>query len=243
MNKIKLVVFDMAGTTVRDDHEVESCIFGAAEATGLEVSWDRVHEMNGLPKKQVFEMLWAEAIGADHPDFESNVETSFSVFRKILEDFYRTEPVSPTEGAVETITWLRSQGIKVALNTGFYREVANIILKRLQWDQGLDKHYLGGPESFIDLSVTPTETNERGRPNPDMIQYAMQKLGIVDPTEVIKIGDAPVDVEEGKAAGCLLTLAVLNGVHTREELEAASPDGLLESTGELRFFLEERGLN
>ncbi|MFN6067079.1 MAG: phosphatase, partial [Pseudanabaena sp.] len=41
MSKIKLVVFDMAGTTVRDDREVEQCFMQAAANTGLQAPTDR----------------------------------------------------------------------------------------------------------------------------------------------------------------------------------------------------------
>lgn len=240
MKKIRLVVFDMAGTTIRDNHEVESCIFEAALLTGLDISPNRVHDMNGLPKRLVFETLWKDVIGASHPDYPGKVEKSYEAFREILERHYRTEPVHPTEGAVETLGWLRSIGIKIAFNTGFYREVADIILRRLGWDKGLDEKYSGG--DLIDLSVTPSETGGKGRPHPDMILYAMDMLGISDPKEVVKIGDAPVDILEGKAAGCRLSLGLTNGCHRREELEAVLPDGLLGSLHELKAFLEGRKL-
>lgn len=242
MNQFKLAIFDMAGTTVRDEREVESCIYEAALITGLQTTWSRVHEMNGIAKKLVFETLWKEAIGKEHPDYLAKVEESYATFREILEEHYLTQPVLPTEGAIETINWLRSKGVKIALNTGFYREVANIILGRLGWDQGLDERYMGSEGSFIDLSVTPSETGGKGRPHPDMIHYAMKMLDVERPVEVIKIGDAPVDILEGKSAGCLLTLGLTNGCHSRGELEAVIPDGLLDSLHELRSFLETRAM-
>ena len=39
---IELVVFDMAGTTVQDRHEVEMCFLEAASHTGLSVTPERV---------------------------------------------------------------------------------------------------------------------------------------------------------------------------------------------------------
>jgi phosphonatase-like hydrolase len=242
MPRIQLVVFDMAGTTVQDHHEVEDCIYRAAQASGLIVSRDRVHDMNGLQKRRIFELLWADVLPVDHPEFAARVDHSYATFRQILEEHYRTAPVLPAEGAEEVIQWLRAGGVKVALNTGFYRKVANIILGRLGWDKGLDERYRGSLDAFIDLSVTPTETGERGRPHPDMILHAMKELGVQDPKKVIKVGDVPVDIQEGRNAGCLLSLGVTNGVGSREELEAEAPDGLLKTIGELKFFLEERGL-
>ena len=75
-----------------------------------------------------------------------------------------------------------------------------------------------------------------------MILHAMKVLEVQDPRKVVKVGDVPVDIREGRNAGCLLSLGVTNGVGSREELEAEMPDGLLDTTGALRLFLEERKL-
>ena len=57
MSLIELVVFDMAGTTVQDHHEVEMCFIEAATKTGLTVSPERVLALQGYSKKYVFELL------------------------------------------------------------------------------------------------------------------------------------------------------------------------------------------
>jgi phosphonatase-like hydrolase len=225
---IELVVFDMAGTTVQDDQTVENCFYEAAVQTGLEVSRRRINAMQGIAKRSVIETFWAETIGKDHPEYIAKVDATYRLFCELLENHYLTHPVVPTEGALETFTWLRSKGVKIALTTGFYRKVTNIILQRLGWDQGLDANYRGNGHSVIDLSLTPDET-ERGRPHPDMILKAMEILGISDPKKVINIGDTPSDLQSGRAAGCLLSLGVTNGSHTREELLQYENDGLLDS--------------
>lgn len=238
MDPIKLVVFDMAGTTVRDNHEVEECFYQAALRTGLDPDRKRINAMHGIPKRIVIETFWKDLLPPDHPEFESKVEGTFAVFRELLENNYRTQPVVPTEGAIEMFAWLKSRGIKIALNTGFYREVVNIILNRLGWDKGLNEQYIGHRNSVIDLSLTPTETGGKGRPDPDMILKAMEIFGITDPRQVAKIGDTPSDLQEGKLAGVGLNLAVVTGSHTREELEVHENDGLLNHLGELRAFLD-----
>ena len=237
MKQVKLVVFDMAGTTVMDNQDVENAFYEAALATGLITSRRRINAMHGIPKRIVIETLWEESIGRQHPDFQTNVAETFATFKEFLEHRYRSHPVYPTKGTLQIFAWLRSKGIKIALNTGFYREVANIILHRLGWDKGLDENYMNG--EVIDLSVTPDETGGKGRPHPDMILKAMEMLGIEDPKQVVKIGDTPVDLMEGNAANCLLSLAVTNGTHTREELLAYDNDGLLNSMADLKNFLSE----
>jgi phosphonatase-like hydrolase len=234
MSSIQLVIFDMAGTTVQDNNEVLHCFLEAAAATGLQASPAQVNPMMGWSKKRVFQTLWHQQIGEHNPDYLANVEASYVKFKVLLEDHYCTQKVEPTEGCLEVFEWLRSHQIKIALNTGFYREVTDIILHRLGWDQGLNHEYIGTEASPIQVSVTPSEIyNSEGRPAPYMIQKAMYKLSIQDPQTVAVIGDTPADLEAGFNAYCGLVLGVTNGTHTQEELQQYSNHGLLKSLQEL----------
>lgn len=235
MVKVELVVCDMAGTTVKDENEVQRCFMEAADATGLQADPAKVQFMMGWSKRLVFETLWRDQIGADHPVYSTRVDASFEKFKTLLEDHYRAQPVEPTEGCLELFDWLKSQGIKIALTTGFYRAVTNIILERLGWDRGLDSNYVGSSNSLIQVSVTPSEIyNSEGRPAPFMIQKAMYRLGIVNPKTVINIGDTPSDMESGFNAHCLLSLGITNGTHAKEQLALYPHDGLLSSLYELK---------
>lgn len=239
LSTIQLVVLDMAGTTVRDNDEVLLCFSEACVREGITADKKRLNALMGVSKLEVFQMLWREQLGAavSQEDVENKAQQTFHTFRQILEDYYHTNPVEPTEGALEVFAWLRSKGIKFALNTGFYREVTDIILGKLGWLEGLDENYVGGPGSVIDFSISSDQVL-RGRPEPYMVQKAMEVFGVTDPKRVIKVGDTPVDLEEGRRAGCLLSLAVVNGTHSREALEKLDNDGLLSSLRELPALLE-----
>jgi len=185
----------------------------------------------------VFRTLWSEQLGADHPLVEANAQRSFAFFRQILESYYLENPMAPAPGALETFAWLKDQGIRIALNTGFYRTVTDILLQSLGWDLGLDDHRRGNGQGLIDVSVTSDEVPS-GRPAPDMILRAMQLMDLQDPLRVLAIGDTPSDLLAGRAAGCRLSLGVCNGSHTRGQLAAFPQDGLLEDLHALRPFLE-----
>lgn len=234
MLNIQLAVFDMAGTTVKDEGEVQRCFFAAAHQTGLAADAKEINAMMGWSKKLVFQTLWKQQIGADHADYSEKVEASFAYFREVLEEHYRKQPVEPTEGCLEAFAWLKSRRIKIALNTGFYREVTGIILQRLGWDQGLNEQYIGSAESIVQASITPSEIfNSEGRPAPFMIQKAMYRLAVKDPRQVVHIGDTPTDIECGFNANCLASFGVTNGSHTKEELSPYPNSGLLNSLHEL----------
>jgi phosphonatase-like hydrolase len=106
---------------------------------------------------------------------------------------------------------LRRAGIRVALDTGFSRDILNVVLDRVGWREG---------ETF-DISIASDEV-DRGRPHPDLIHHAMARAGVVAPGAVVKVGDTPADLLQGHAAKCGLVVGVTHGTHTRAELR--SPD-------------------
>ncbi len=232
MTDIELVVFDMAGTTVKDNREVEGCFAEACEATGLIVSEERILQLQGYAKREVFQLLWGEQI-QDPIELNERVDFSYGQFCEILENHYLSHDILPTENCLEVFETLRLNHIKIALTTGFYRKVTNIILSKLGWMDGLNDDYLKtGGQTPVDISVTPSEV-QAGRPQPFMIQRAMKYLGISDPYRVIKVGDTPVDLQEGYNAKCWRSLAVTNGTHTYQQLANYENDGLLNSLADL----------
>jgi len=236
MSNYDLVVFDMAGTTIHDDDEVSMCFLAAAKETELDTTPEKILSMMGWSKRLVFQTLWTEILGEGHPEIESRTDNSYDAFRRILEHHYETMPVKPTVGCLDCFQWLHENKIKIALTTGFYRKVTDIILSRVGWDTDLDKNYVGNSDSIIQASIA-SDMVPNGRPAPDMIQRAMSLLGVTDSNRVVKIGDTPSDLQAGKNAGCRLSLGLTNGSHSRSELESEPNDGLLNSLAELKDML------
>jgi phosphonatase-like hydrolase len=183
-------------------------------------------------------MLWVELLGEKHPELSEYVDISYTEFCSILEDHYLEHDIFPTEGCLEIFEYLKSQDIKIALTTGFYRKVANIILGKLGWLKGLDQHYKSDGTGIINVSITPDDVL-KGRPEPYMIQKAMEVLGVKDPQRVINIGDTPSDLKSGLRAGVRLSLGVTNGTHTRSQLNIHRNDGLLPNLLALKPIIEE----
>jgi phosphonatase-like hydrolase len=237
MSSIELVVFDMAGTTVQDRHEVEMCFIEAASHTGLNVTPERVLALQGYSKIYVFELLWVEMIGENNPDLKGFIQNSYQVFCEILEKHYSSNAIFPTDGCLEIFDFLKSKNVKIALTTGFYRKVANIILGKLGWLGGLNEQYIGNESTIIQASVASDEV-AKGRPEPLMIQKAMKLLEVHNVNSVINIGDTPSDLKSGIRAGCRMSLGVTNGTHTRSQLSIHRNDGLLNNITELKQFIK-----
>ena len=233
---IQLVIFDMAGTTVADDHEVETCFAEAAVQTGLRVSAERILAMQGMAKRHVFDVLWRDQLAHPTADTTRYVDKSYQRFTEILEEHYQTQSVTPTEGCLEAFAFLHKQGIPIALTTGFYRKVTDIVLYRLGWLDGLNEHYLGTAETIIQASIASDEV-EQGRPKPLMIQEVMHRLGVSDLKSVVNIGDTPVDLQSARAAGVGHNLGLTNGTHSRAQLTPHPHHQLLNSLLELPDYI------
>jgi phosphonatase-like hydrolase len=217
MNNIKLVVFDIAGTTVQDTGNVAKAFIDAFGEFNMEIPADTVNHVMGFRKIDAIKMLV--------PD-ESNsalIEQIHEAFTRNMLNLYTSDPdLKPLPYAEEIFQQLKQKGIKIALNTGFTRIITNAILKRLQWNT---------PE-MIDIVICSDEVPD-GRPQPYMIQNIMQQMKMTDSKAVVKVGDTKVDVEEGRNAGCGLVVSVTTGAYTREELELYQPDHIIDSLAEL----------
>ena len=217
---IELVVFDMAGTTLYDGDAVSDCFCAALKAVGVIPDRAAVNLVMGLHKPEAIRRLLAAA-GRPH----ENVDAIHADFVARMIRYYADDPaVREIPGAAATFAELRRAGVRVALNTGFGRAIVDVILRRLDWT---DK---------IDASIASDEA-PRGRPHPDMIQVLMTRLGISDASHVAKVGDTPIDLQEGKNAGCGLVVGVTTGAFTRAQLEAHPHSHILESVRDIPALL------
>jgi phosphonatase-like hydrolase len=236
IKNVEMIVFDMAGTTVTDKNEVEHCFLEAVKQTGIETDLDEINAMMGWSKLTVFETLWRRQLeGAPAKEIAAKIENSYNIFTEILEGHYLSSEVLPTKGCVEIFEFVKKENIQLALTTGFYRKVTDIILQKLGWDEGLDGDYKG--KGLINASISSDQVKS-GRPAPFMVFRAMELCGISDVRKIIKIGDTPSDLAEGKNAGCKLSLGVTNGTHTESQLKQYENDGLYKDLLDFRQFLE-----
>ncbi len=217
MMNIELVVFDMAGTTVNDDDSVSRCLRSSLAAAGLEVTGAQVNAVMGLPKPSAIAILIEQSGSRD--ELRNQVDAIHDDFVSRSIAFYSDDPsVYEVPGASRVFEVLKRSGIRVALNTGFNRSIARVILDRLGWSQS----------TTIDATICSDEV-KRGRPHPDMIQALMTRFGIGDTQRVAKVGDTPADLQEGASAGCGLVVGVTGGTHSRRELEAYPHSSLIET--------------
>ena len=220
----KLVVLDMAGTTVADDDAVAIAFQKAFAAHGHEIAASDVRPLMGYKKtyaiKRVLELSDVEAD-------EALIEKIHEKFVAEMIDHYKASPaVMPSSGAEEILAWFKENGISVAMNTGFPKVIADVIMTRFQWkDRNLVDDYIASDEVQL------------GRPYPYMIRHLMHNAGIDNPQDVVKVGDTEVDINEGRNAGCGMVIGITSGAFTREELSKYQPDFIIDDLRELRTLI------
>lgn len=216
---IRMVVFDMAGTTVDEKNVVYKTVRSAINEKGFDFSLDEVlAEAAGKEKLQAIKSVLASKGITD----EKLAGEMFTNFVAQLDEAYRTQEITEQPNATKLFRALRSMGIFVVLNTGYNKQTAESLVEKIGWQQGVD----------YDVLVTASDVAEN-RPRPDMILLAMGELGITDPAQVIKVGDSTIDVEEGQNAGCRINVGITTGAHTYEQLQTASPTFIINNLIEL----------
>jgi phosphonatase-like hydrolase len=221
MRAIDLVVFDMAGTTVEDGGQVGDAFRGALAERGMALDDEALRAWRGASKREVLRHFVEEQFGRDDADNDRRIELAYAAFRRHLERNYAERGVRAVAGAEGTFAWLRERGIGVALTTGFYRQVTEIILRALGWQPG----------GIIDVSVCSDEV-ARGRPAPYMIFRAMEATGVVDVRRVIKVGDTALDLQAGTNAGVRGVVGVLSGSQTVDQLGRVTHTHLVSSVAD-----------
>lgn len=225
MNDIKMVVLDMAGTTVNENNLVYKTVQRAINIEGYGVSLDDVLK-HGAGKEKYKAITDVLINCTDENDVDKVVERIFANFKVMLEKAYDESDISTFEGMEAFFDKLKSHDIKVVLNTGYDFKTANKLMNKLNWQVGVQ----------VDALITADDVIN-GRPHPDMIKMAMAQFGINNSREVLKAGDSEIDIIEGKNSGCGLTVGVLSGAQNREQLEAAKPDYILQNVIELEDIL------
>lgn len=215
MCKVDMVVFDMAGTTIDEDNVVYKTVHQSIFDAGYDdITLDEVllHGAGKEKHQAIKDVISSKGIE------NADTDSIFTNFKESLDDAYDALIVRTFKGMNRLIGALREKHVKIALDTGYNYRIANLLLTKLGWKKGQQ----------YDTLVTADDV-ENGRPNPDMIELAMTRLGVTDASRVLKAGDSAIDIEEGKNAGCGITVGVTTGAQTREQIAEAEPTIILDS--------------
>jgi phosphonatase-like hydrolase len=221
-----LACLDMAGTTVRDDGAVEDAFVTALGAVGIvsgtpefDRAEDLVRETMGWSKADVFAALLGTG---------DDAARATQAFASAYEATVAAGHVAAMPGALDVLRELRRRGVRVCLTTGFAPSTRDALLGALGWSDE------------VDLALSPADVG-RGRPAPDLVLGAMERLGVTDPRAVVVVGDTVSDLEAGAAASAGAVVGVLSGAHDEQTLREAPHTAVITDVTALIGELERVG--
>jgi phosphonatase-like hydrolase len=225
----KLVVLDIAGTTVNDFGLVQKAAMNTMkEKLAVDVTLDDANKVMGIPKKTAFEQLCSlHQVEVSAEQIDGLV---FHFNERLTAQYAEKGSIELMPHAGELFESIRARGSQVYLNTGFNGAIADVIVQNLNLGNVLNG-YIGSDEVMA------------GRPQPDMIRLAMKRSGVEYSHFVMKVGDTISDLYEGFSAGCAWNVGVLTGANTYEELRTAPYSQILSNLQPLLgYFPKPSGL-
>ena len=154
------------------------------------------------------------------PDRAARAAAIYATFtEKLAQEF--SKGVQSIPGTLSTFDWLRGHGVKIALNTGFDRDITMLLLGALGWTKGV-----------VDAVVCGDEVPQ-GRPAPYLIFRCMEATGTTSVHRVAVVGDTTLDLQAGHNAGVHWNIGVLSGAHSRQQLAGQPHSHLLASVSDL----------
>ncbi|MFD7434196.1 HAD family hydrolase [Streptomyces sp. NPDC059861] len=225
---IRLVVLDMAGTTVADGGLVERAFDTAARELGVEPGTpDHADKLGyvratmGESKISVFRHLFGT---------EELARRANTAFEKAYGELVDSGLVAPVPGAREAIEEIQAGGRTAVLTTGFARVTQDAILAALGW------------QDLVPLTLCPADAGGRGRPFPDMVLEAFLRTKAAEGVQqVAVVGDTSYDMLSGVRAGAGLVAGVRTGAHGDEALREAGAGHVLDSVAGLPTLLRGTG--
>ncbi len=213
-----LVVTDFAGTTMRDDGTVLAAYRTALRAHDIPFSEADLAARRGASKIAVFRELASRARPANQ--VEEIAQQALVRFGDALRHEYEAGDIQEIEGARDALSELKQAGVKLALTTGFNRDLLDMLVGRLGWTD------------LFDITVASNDV-PAGRPAPFLIYRAMIELGVADVRQVAVVGDTPLDLQSGMNAQAGWVVGVLSGAHEIKTLGASPHTHVLGSVADL----------
>ena len=216
--KIKMLVCDMAGTIIQENNLVYRQLYNTIKQIKTNVTLEDIYKYKGYHKREVINnFVISENLNPKY------TEGLYRIFNQSLIELY-TSPNSDIKLVDPEIPDffkdLQKKNIKITLNTGYNSYIQQCLIKKFNLHNCIDD-YISSSDVYL------------GRPHPFMIYKLMDRNHIRNPKQIIKIGDTPIDIQEGKNAGCF-TVSVLTGDQKSINiLKKEQPDKIIEKITDL----------
>ena len=196
MSEIAAVVFDWAGTMIDFGCLAPvRALQSAFTAEGVAITQAQARKDMGRAKRDhvtallldpAVEAAWSAKFGK--PPMKSDVERVYTALEPLmLEEAGRHTVLIP--GAADVADWLRKRCIKIGSGTGYTRAMMEPILAR------------AAAQGYAPDAVVCAGETKEGRPSPLPMWKALVELAAYPAWRCVKVDDAIVGIQEGRAAG------------------------------------------
>lgn len=180
LSNYKAVIFDMDGVLIDSEPLWKIAMEQAFQKVGVHLERKQFAQTVGLRIDEVIRYWRARFPWEDY----SNEEVEKFILEE-LKHLIQTHG-KPLTGVVETLAYLKENGIKIGLATSSYEQLIHFNLRQLQL------------EKYFDFTHS-AENEEYGKPHPSVYLTCAKRLG-VSPLECLVIEDSFTGVLAGKAA-------------------------------------------
>ena len=223
LDRIDLVVFDLAGTTLRVGDYVTGAFRRAFKESGVMLKSEEINAIRGRSKREALAILLQRHLGSQSA---IRTESVYQTFQELLRQYVSEQGVKTISGARKIIGWLKDRDVLIALNTGIDRHIASLMLDSISWS------------GIADAMVCGDDVN-RGRPAPDLILKAMELTGCNDASRVLAVSDTCYDMQAAHNAG-VLAIGVLSGASNEKQLRACPHYAVIPSVADLQEVLGQK---
>ena len=215
MSDIDLVVFDLAGTTVRDADNGTVALAETLGSLGLPIPFPEVESLRDKPAREAIQELLLR-YSPEQAEAET-IDRLATELKRRLKGKKKPPTVRALEGAEELFRWLRQRSIKVVLTAELDRKTVNHVTTSLKWNDALVN------------AVVCSEDVQAGPPAPFLIFRAMERTGSDKVARVAVVATTARDLEAGAKAEVGMNVGLWSGGESKEKLQAAPHTHLIES--------------
>jgi beta-phosphoglucomutase-like phosphatase (HAD superfamily) len=199
MARVRAVLFDIDGTLLDSNDAHAHAWLDALRGHGRNVPFDLVRSKIGMGGDK----LLLEVAGIEDDSVEGRSITERRI--AILKAHYLPD-IGPFAGARALVDRLRSRGlICAAVTSAKASDVADLLR-------------VAAVADLIDPVITSDDA-ENSKPDPDLVQVAVDKLGLAK-NECVLVGDTPYDIDAAARAG-VASIAFRTGGWSDRDLRGA----------------------
>ena len=214
----KLIIFDLDGTLIDTRTDIANACNHALEQCGFPQR--DIEEYNMLVGRGI-DNLFRGAMPASEVN-EENVARMRSLFVPYYNE-HGCDWTRPYDGIMDILEVLKDKGLHFAVASNKYQEGTQSLVEKFF-----------GKYDFV--KILGQREGKPIKPDPQIVDEAMEGVPGIRKDEVIYVGDSNVDMETGINAG-VRTIGVTWGFRTREELEAYSPHALIDHPMQIVEFI------